>query len=651
MRKSIVIRSLIHLIICIGLLTEIVAQSNDPVAFVSNNEEALQSSLNRANDLLGSDLDSAIYLSEMVHKTAVEEELQVLEYQASKTLADAWYYKDSMLQAINYYKFAAEIIKELKGEVSDEYASRISDIGWCFQQLDIFDLAVENYNNALRIFTLLDNPIEISTQLNNLGTVYFRWGNFNQALDNFSKTLGYDQEHGDSIALSSSYNNIGKVYEAWGYYELAIDHYLKSIDFLGERGNESRRAVRLSNIGTSYYRNKDYDKALDYLYKALELDKRTKSKFKIAFRYNEIANVHAATGNYPKAIELNTESMQILQSLGRKESAAVVMKDLGNNFFESGDYLTAVDYYDQSIRVFRDVRSRSNEMAAYYKLAELYEKTGNFEQAGLNYRKYNALKDSIFNAQKHQQLANYRIRYETAKKERENQLLKKDILIKKRAQRTLMIIGALMLMSTILLIFLLRLKSKTIKQNRKLFEQEKKLAELELEKNNVEKKHLQDKVFAEQQLNRLQKEKFEAELQLKNKELVSSTLQLVNKNEVMSEIKKKINQYDFAIQENAYKDLIQLVNQNTDFDQNWKKISLEFEKTNPGFFDRIKGAYPDFSEQFIRLSAFLRMELSTKEIAQLMNVSVAAVNKNRQRLRKKLNLEPEADLTSFMKTI
>jgi len=78
---------------------------------------------------------------------------------------------------------------------------------------------------------------------------------------------------------------------------------------------------------------------------------------------------------------------------------------------------------------------------------------------------------------------------------------------------------------------------------------------------------------------------------------------------------------------------------------------MEFEKLNPGFFDRIRNLYPDFSEQFIRLSAFLRIELSTKEIAQLMNVSVAAVNKNRQRLRKKLNLEAEADLKAFMESI
>jgi hypothetical protein len=118
---------------------------------------------------------------------------------------------------------------------------------------------------------------------------------------------------------------------------------------------------------------------------------------------------------------------------------------------------------------------------------------------------------------------------------------------------------------------------------------------------------------------------------------------------VLTELKNKLNNsQSFDIQK---KEILTLINQNIDFDQNWKRFSAEFEKLHPGFFDRIKHDYPDFSEQFVRLSAFLRIDLSTKEIAQLMNVSVAAVNKNRQRLRKKLDLEAEANLSTFMKSL
>lgn len=595
--------------------------------------------------------DSSLVLGEQAFKLSVNQDLPRYQYQAAKILSDAWYYKDSLSKAINYYRIAADIIKEIEGENSEQYASRISDIGYCFYSLDIFETAISYYNQALNIFNNTGNIEEISNQLNNLGSVYFAWGNYSLALEHFSRTLRYDTEREDSTALASSYNNIGKVYEAWGYYDQAIEHYNKSISFLVENGSEAMKAIRLSNIGTSYFRKNDFDKALEYIYKALEIDQHLNNQFRIAIRYNEIANVFSTTGNYSKSIKFNLDALQIFQSLDKKESQAIVLKDIGSIYFETANYQLAEDYFHKSISISHEVGSLANEMASYNMLSEVYKKKGDYRQAMDYHQKYIDLKDAIFNAQKHKQLANYRIRYETEKKKSENKILKNDIQIKKRTQRTLIIIGILMLISSVLLFFLLRLKSQTLKKDRILYDKDKKLSIIELEKKDIEKQHLQDKVFAEQQLNRLQQEKHQAEIELKNRELVSSTMQLVNKNEVLSEIKNKIKLYDSVIPENAFKDLIHLVNQNTDFDQNWKRFSIEFEKINPGFFDRIKNAYPDFSEQFVRLSAFLRINLSTKEIAQLMNVSVAAVNKNRQRLRKKLNFEPKEDLSLFMKSI
>ena len=651
MKFGFCILRLCFLIFFIGLLLHSFGQSDDNNIFFSENNKVTDSLIARANNYLESDPDSAVYFGENAFNIADEKDYPALKYQASKIIADAWFYKDSLSKAIDYYKIAAQIIKETEGEESEEYASRLSDIGFCFYRLDAFDIAVNYYTEALNIFKASDNITEISNQLNNLGTIYFTTGQFSKAIDYFEQTLNYDRKLGDSTSLSTSYNNIGKVYEAWGYFDIAIEHYERSLEYLANSSDESKYAIRLSNIGTAYFDKKEYNKALSYLLKALAIDQRLNNHLKIAVRYNEIAAVYNATGDISKAINYNRQALDIFKSLDKKESQAIVLKDLGNNYLQLENYTMAEEYFEACIPIALLVGSKTNEMAAYHSLAQLYEKQFNYKKSYYFQQKYDTLKNAIFNAQKHRQLANYRIKYETEKKERENQLLKKDILIKQREQRILYIIVVSMIMLAILLFFLLRLKSKTLKQSRQLHQQEAKMAKMELEKKEIEKLHLQDKVFAEHQVNRLQREKYEAEIQLKNRELVSSTLQLVNKNEVLKEIKNKIRLNSSVIPENACQDLLRLINHNTDFDQNWKRFRTEFEKINPGFFDRIRHHYPDFSEQFIRLSAFLRIELSTKEIAQLMNVSVAAVNKNRQRLRKKLNLEAEADLSTFMKSI
>ena len=605
----------------------------------------------KAEYFLESNPDSARILAKQAYQMALDRDNNLLSYKSAKLIADARYYSGDLVAAVENYRQAADIIRGMKGEFSTEYASRISDVGFCFNELNVSDLAIEYFNRALKIFIYLEDTLEISNQLNNIGYSYFAQGNFNLATEYFSRTLQYDLKTGDSTALSTTYNNIGKVYETWGYYELAIEHYTRSLDFLSENSNDARRSIRLSNIGTSLYELGDYNKALKYLEEALNIEQKLENQYKIAVRMNEIANVFAVQGKYGKAIEQNELALQILDSIGRSESMVIVLNDLGTFHMKNGNYLLAKIYFEKSIGVSRDILSVANEMKSYEKLSELMERMKKYVAALHYHKKYDSLKETIFTIQTHEQLANYRIRYETEKKERENLLLKQDILNKEQTQRALIIIGVMMFVTAVLLFYLLRLKNRTIKQNRKLHEQDKRLSILDLEKKEIEKQQLQERVFAEKQVNRLQREKYETELNLKNRELVNSILQLVNKNEVLSEIKHRIKSHDASISTEAYQDLLQLVNQNTDFDQNWKKFRVEFEKLHPGFLDRIKNAHPEFSDPFIRLSAFLRIDLSSREIARLMNVSVAAVNKNRQRLRKRLNLEAEADLGAFMKRI
>jgi len=646
-------RLLFFLAILQGVIYLSYSQSKYPETCISGDPGKPRADLlnTQASKLLLSNPDSAYKLANQAYQIVALKDDDWVKYESVKLMADANYYSGDLMNAIENYKNAAEIIRNLKGELSLEYASRTSDIGYCYNELNVFDIGIEYFQKSLEIFTKLQHKSEISNQLNNIGHAYFSKGNFNLALEYFSRSLQYDLQNNDSAALSTTYNNIGKVYETWGYYDLAIEHYLKSIGFLSENGNEAHISVRLSNIGTSWLEKGEYQKALDYLEKALQIEQKLENQYKIAIRKNEIANVLSALGQYSDAIRENQEALHILDSMGRKESMAIVLNDLGMDFMRTENQALSKKYLERSINLSREIGSIANEMKSYERLAELYQKMNNPAKAFEYYLKYDRLKDTIFNIRTHNQLANYRIRYETEKKERENQILKHDIQNKKRTQRALIIIGTLMFISILLLFFLLRLKNRTLKQDRKLYEQEKRLSSLELEKTEMEKRQLNERVFAEKQVSRLQQEKFKTEMAMKNRELVNSTIQLVNKNEVLTEIREKIKLHTTEMPQEAYNELLHLVNHNTDFDQNWKKFKVEFEKLNPGFFDRIKNNYPDFSEPFVRLSALLRIDLSTREIAQLMNVSVAAVNKNRQRLRKKLNLEPEADLVAYMKSI
>jgi DNA-binding CsgD family transcriptional regulator len=116
----------------------------------------------------------------------------------------------------------------------------------------------------------------------------------------------------------------------------------------------------------------------------------------------------------------------------------------------------------------------------------------------------------------------------------------------------------------------------------------------------------------------------------------------------LSQLKEKVKSLPT---DDHIKEIFELIRDNIDQDQNWKKFRVEFTSIHPRFFDNLTTKFPDLSENNVQLCAYLRISLSSKEIANLMSISVSSVNKNRQRLRKKLYLEAETDLSEFLATL
>jgi ligand-binding sensor domain-containing protein/DNA-binding CsgD family transcriptional regulator len=152
---------------------------------------------------------------------------------------------------------------------------------------------------------------------------------------------------------------------------------------------------------------------------------------------------------------------------------------------------------------------------------------------------------------------------------------------------------------------------------------------------------------------RLQNEKLQAEIDFKNQELTSFTYHLVNKNELIGEIKKAINRLGPKLEtdkelKKEFKNIIQLTEQNDDIDADWANFVKNFDQVHADFFKRLTSKYGDLSPNDYKMCTYLRMNLTSKEIAALMNISIRSVETNRYRLRKKLGLLQDENLTQFL---
>ena len=153
----------------------------------------------------------------------------------------------------------------------------------------------------------------------------------------------------------------------------------------------------------------------------------------------------------------------------------------------------------------------------------------------------------------------------------------------------------------------------------------------------------------EERMNRIEKEKLLNEIDLKRKELANSTLMAAKKNEVLMQIQGELNK-DKEKFSNQYrlKHIMNKINgavKNTD---EWKVFETNFNELHEDFFKDLLSKYPKLSNRDLKLCAYLKMNLTSKEIAPLMGISVRGVEVHRYRLRKKINVDKEDNLTNWL---
>lgn len=185
-------------------------------------------------------------------------------------------------------------------------------------------------------------------------------------------------------------------------------------------------------------------------------------------------------------------------------------------------------------------------------------------------------------------------------------------------------------------------RKKFLLQQLKFEEEQKKLQYIhDLELNKTES-----------ELVALRNEKLEADIGFKNSELASSAMHLVKKGEILHNIREELAQLikridnEHAITE--LKKLIKTLSEDENIDKEWENFAKHFDTVHSDFVIRLKEKHPTISGNEMKLCAYLRMNLSTKEIAQLMNISVRGVEISRYRLRKKLGIPTEVSLFDYL---
>jgi DNA-binding CsgD family transcriptional regulator len=177
--------------------------------------------------------------------------------------------------------------------------------------------------------------------------------------------------------------------------------------------------------------------------------------------------------------------------------------------------------------------------------------------------------------------------------------------------------------------------------------------EAELQKKEEQFQH--QALVAEKEIIRLRNEKLQNEMLHRDKELANQTMNIIHKNKSLLQIKEEIQQLLNRTNDSQLKTKLVLLNKklNKEIDNKQQNQIFEtyFDEVHEDFFKHLKQNFPDLSPREMRLCAYIRMNLTSKEIAALLNITERGVEISRYRLRKKLNLSRDTNLSTFLSNI
>ncbi len=610
--------------LCIVLLPVIFIEFN---ALSQHNQslDSLQEVYSRLSDseekiLTVSHLFNAVIYSDpdLAKKYALEELALSEKFKKPRGVGMANYHlgtyytvKSSLDSATIFFNIALDLFR--KENLKPDMALAYSALAMGESEKGNFDNALVLIDSVISIFQGLQDPYRTAVMLGFKGGIYRDKGNYILALDVSIQSLRVIDTLNKPIRKADILIQLGNIEFHLGHYKSSLDYSLQAYDIYKKYDDEITLANTANDIGKTYLELSNYPAAIQYLDQALELATKFDVPGTEAAALVSLGKVEIARGNYRKAGELLQQGLLLHEQINFRLEIAEALNGLGIVYGHLKQLDESQKYLDRAILLYDTLGAKDGLSNAYRNRAATFEMGDNYFAALRDYKTFHELKDTIFNATKSKQIEEIRTIYETEKKEQEIINQKNEIELLIQSARVISLQRTFLATALILSILIFGIGYYAIKQK--------------------------------MNRNKLVREKLDAELEFKRKELTSHALHLAQKNEVLEELKQKVKDIRYNNHEpRRYNQLLQTINFNLQADNNWDNFRKYFEEVHKDFNSTVKQKFPSITANELRLMALLKLNLSSKEIANLLNISPEGIKKARYRLRKKMNINSDESL-------
>lgn len=442
-------------------------------------------------------------------------------------------------------------------------------------------------------------------------------GNYEKSLEINMSRLELNKQHDNIAGIFGVYHDIGAIYDRLQQYDLSLEYYFKALNVYTENYTEHVDAFSsyniqslYNNIGNIYSSRGDYEKAKQYYQKGIGICLAKKDFMNLGAAYNNLGKIYTDENNAEKALWYLNQALHLRDSIRDENGMGTSYAFLSYYYFAQKQYDSAVAYARQAYDIGEKIASLQIQSQSSSMLAEVYDSLQQYDSAYFYYKIYKDLNDSIIGNETFREIQRLKLRNEF------------EIMVqnqKLEGQKVRFKIAFSVLLSILLLgilFFLLRYY-----KDRK-------------ERIKSENKDLR------------------IEVEIRNKELTANVMQQMRRNSLLVSIEERLMSIKRKLsaeqKEQIQKVIFELRTVLSDNDVS-DEFEVRFQQVHEEFYENLKHKYPQLSPSEIKLAAFLRLNMTTKDISSLTGLSIKSIESSRYRLRKKLGItNKEINLVNFL---
>lgn len=488
------------------------------------------------------------------------------------------------------------------------------------------DKALELFNQSISLYDKENKDRDYLQAINAIGIIYEMRNDYDKSLEYYQIGLKEADLQNFIMEKAFFYNNISIIYSHTKNDKLALKYNIKASKLFKELGHIDFYSNSLVNIGVHYKNLGALDSAKYYYHQAEELQIEHHNFYGLSNLYGNLGNISMLEENMDDAIFYFEKALSATKSMDylnpeKQYKLAGTYIDLGKIQLLQQNYSKAKTNLFEGLEIARRIKSILLQKEGSRALFDYYMNHKQQDSATLYLDDFLRFNDSIQSEKYNERINKLNFEFQLQK---ERELFEKEkalLLLEKNRQELIYLI-------LVGILFFLAVLGIFIWYFQKLKLQESKLLQENLRREN--KNHL-------------------ASLDKKNRELMTTVLNLLERNELISKISEQLQEElkDMPHNSKNIESIIRSIDK-ASINILWKEFEIRYMKVHKDFRQKLTSSFPDLTSNERRLCAFIVLNLTTKDISSITYQSVHSIKIARYRLRKKLGLEKNENLTAFL---